>query len=190
MNKSLFEGRLVNLAAYDPDRDAAVEASWTERLCYWRAIDESPARPLSADRVKKRHEKTKDAEQKASHFPFALREREGDRLVGLVELRWISWPNRTAWLRLAIGDPADHGKGYGRDALQLILRYAFAELNLNRVAVKVPEYNEAALRFYQQAGFSIEVRQREARQVGGRFFDLLWLGMLQPEWLASRSENE
>jgi RimJ/RimL family protein N-acetyltransferase len=139
--------------------------------------------------VKKRHEKQKEEIKRNQLFSFAIRHRAEDRLLGVARIYWITWSNGTAWLQLAIGAAADRREGYAADALDLLLHYAFAELNLHRLTVRVPAFDEDSVRLLEAAGFTIEVRQREARQIGGRYFDLLFLGMLQPEWLERRQES-
>jgi RimJ/RimL family protein N-acetyltransferase len=88
-------------------------------------------------------------------------------------------------VRLGIGDAADRGKGYGSEAIKLLLRYTFEEINLHRLSAAVPEYNLPALRLFDKAGFSIEVRQRQFLHRDGRRWDMLGLGLLRSEWLQS-----
>jgi RimJ/RimL family protein N-acetyltransferase len=90
-------------------------------------------------------------------------------------------------LQMGIGDPQDRKKGYGSQALNLILRYAFEELNLYRLTALVPEYNSDAMRFFEKAGFLVEVRRRQALNRDGRRWDLLHLGLLQDEWVQNGS---
>ncbi|HWQ84069.1 MAG TPA: GNAT family protein, partial [Anaerolineales bacterium] len=70
------------------------------------------------------------------------------------------------------------------EVLKLILRYAFMELNLFRLAAVIPEYNTAALSLFQKAGFLEEVRRREALNRYRRRWDLINLGILRSEWQA------
>ena len=58
-------------------------------------------------------------------------------------LEWIDWTNGNGYLRMGIGSDGDRGQGLGTQALGLLLRFAFAELNLFRVTVVIPEYCEA-----------------------------------------------
>jgi RimJ/RimL family protein N-acetyltransferase len=59
------------------------------------------------------------------------------------------------------------------------LHYAFAELNLHRLAAIIPEYNLAALQLFERAGFVEEVRQRQALARDGRRWDLLGYGIFR-----------
>ena len=103
-------------------------------------------------------------------------------MVGFIRLDHIEWNNGGSHMTLGIGDPNDRGRGYGTQALRLILRYAFAELNLYRVTADTFEYNERALRFLQRAGFTAEVRRRQAVHRDGRRWDVIKLGLLREEW--------
>ena len=185
IDKPLFAGSLICLAPIDREKDAEIESRWTHDAAYMRMLDTEPARPLSPLQLKKRYEAIEKAMDKDKNlYYFTIRLREDDRLVGFARLHRIGWTNGYASIQLGIGDPADRRKGYGREALSLLLRYAFEELNLYRLAVQIPEYNQPGLALFQEAGFQIEVRRREAVQREARRWDLLHLALLKDEWSA------
>ena len=181
MTTQLFEGELIRLAPPEPDRDAEIESRWTHDAEYLRLLSADPVRPLSATLIKKKYEEA-EKEKATNRFHFAIRTRADDRLVGFVRLDHIDWNNGGSHMTLGIGDLSDRGRGYGAEALKLILRYAFAELNLHRVTADTFEYNERALRFLQRAGFVAEVRRRQAIQRDGKRWDVIKLGLLREEW--------
>ena len=76
----------------------------------------------------------------------------------------------------------DRRKGYGREALALLLRFAFEEMNLHRLSANIPAYNTAALAFFQKFGFVEEIRRRQALQLDGQVWDAISLGLLRAEW--------
>ena len=183
MNVQLFEGERVRLAPHDPDKDAEVESRWTHDPEYMRLVSADPVRPLSPGQIKKKYEEAgKEKEKSQNRFSFAVRTRADDRLIGLVRLDRIEWNNGAGWLALGIGAAEDRGQGYGTEALRLILRYAFDELNLHRLSASTFEYNTGALRFLERAGFAVEVRRRQALQREGRRWDDLFLGILREDW--------
>lgn len=96
--------------------------------------------------------------------------------------QWIEWSNGNGFLRLGIGAAEDRGKGYGTQALRMLLRFAFAELNLFRVTAIVPEYNEAATALLKKSGFTQEVCRRKSLERDGRRWDLYVFGLLSDEW--------
>ncbi len=151
-------------------------------------LDPELARPLTPAQVKKKYEEMeKEIDQSRSRFYFALRTTsEPERLLGFLEIPWVMWNQGVAGIRLGIGDPADRRKGYGRQALQLMLRYAFDELNLYRLVAQIPAYNRIAIRLFEGAGFVEEVRRREALHRAGQRWDALEFGLLREEWEAGR----
>lgn len=185
MNRSLFEGEMVRLSPLDAERDADTIARWTLDSGYLHQISMQPACPLSPAQVRKQlQEKAKPPDGFNRAFEPAIRSKDADRLVGLARLERIQWTHGTGWLTISIGDPADRNRGYGGDALGLLLRYAFRELNLHRLTAAVGEDNAGAQRFLQRAGFSVEVRRRQAIYRAGRRWDSLYLGLLREEWEA------
>jgi RimJ/RimL family protein N-acetyltransferase len=88
----------------------------------------------------------------------------------------------TAGVGIGIGEREYWGKGYSTDMMRVILRYAFTELNLNRVTLNVFEYNPRAVRSYEKAGFVVEGRERKAIHRDGKYWDVLFMGVLREEW--------
>ena len=186
----LFEGRDIRFGAIDYEKDPEIEARWTHNSEFVRMMDIAPARPMSAAMVKKQYEKLeKQMEDRKNHFYFTIRAREEDRLIGKAIVQWIEWANGNGYLRLGIGAAEDRGKGYGTQALRMLLRIAFAELNLFRVSALVPEYNTAAIALLKKFGFVEEVRRRQSVERDARRWNLLVFGLLQEEWL-SRSNGQ
>ncbi|HEX2908990.1 MAG TPA: GNAT family protein [Phototrophicaceae bacterium] len=179
MFNPLFQGRLLRLAAPLPE-DAAVFAAWSQDDTYGRLLDDDPIRPQSAADFASFAAPNSDA----NSFYFHLRTLDDDRLIGFVVLFNIKWSNQSAQLAIGIGPENYRGKGYGQDALRLLLNYAFAELNLHRVGLTVLDYNTRAINAYERAGFIREGVQRQAVQRAGRFFDLILYSLLREEWAA------
>jgi RimJ/RimL family protein N-acetyltransferase len=73
-------------------------------------------------------------------------------------------------------------EAHAQEALEMTLNYAFDELNLFRVTMRVNEDDMAARALLLEASFTLEVRQRQAVYRGGRYLDRLSFGMLRPEW--------
>jgi RimJ/RimL family protein N-acetyltransferase len=181
---SLYEDEHIRLGPIDHDQDAEIEVRWTHDTEYLRLRYLDAVMPLSAAQLKKRYEAfEKKASEEHNCFYFTIRLRQDDRLIGNAQIEWIEWSHGNAHLRLGIGAAADRRQGYGRAALELLLRFAFRELNLHRMSVVVAEDNPAALRFFQRAGFQPEARRREALQRAGCRWDLIHLGLLRDEWI-------
>jgi RimJ/RimL family protein N-acetyltransferase len=93
----------------------------------------------------------------------------------------VDWRNRAAELGIFIGEKAFWGGGYGTDAVRTLARWAFDELNLNRVWLKVFDSNPRAVRCYEKVGFRTEGRLRQHEFRAGRYRDVLVMGLLRGE---------
>ena len=183
----LFTGGLVRLVPLDPERDAEAIARWTNDPSYQWQVDDAPACPMSASQVKKRlEEMVKEAETGHQAFHFAIRTLDGDNLVGIAQLVSVQWTHGASQFVIGLGDLDSWEKGYADDALRLLLHYAFAELNLYRLEVKTDETNVRGIAALQQAGFTEEVRRRQAIYRDGKRWDLLHLGLLCDEWASTK----
>ena len=175
MTKNLFRGQMLKLTA-KREGDTEIIASWDEDPEYLRNVDTDIAIPRPVEHFEG------EGDPGSNSFYFRLRTIEDDRLIGFIVIHSIEWNNRAGMLAMGIGNANDRGKGYGSEALQLLLRYAFHELNLNRVGLDVIEYNERGIRAYQKAGFQVEGRIRQAVNRDGKIYDRINMGILRSEW--------
>lgn len=179
MNTPLFHGELVRLAAPDPETDAEALTRWQRDAEFLRLLDSETALPLPVAQNKTDMQAIVARE---SSLAFMIRTLSDDRVIGFVGLGRLLWTHGDAWLGIGLGEREYWGKGYGTDALRLILRYGFTELNLHRVSLGVFEYNPRAVRSYEKAGFVLEGRTRQDVRRDGRYWDSLWMGILREEW--------
>ena len=115
--------------------------------------------------------------------------RKDDLHIGSVGLDGIRLTDRRAQLGIVIGETDCWGKGYGPQAIRLMLRHAFHALNLNRVSLKVFEPNKRAHACYLKVGFVEEGRLREEHYGEGRYHDVLMMSVLRSEWEESEGHN-
>ena len=100
-------------------------------------------------------------------------------------------PNHTAHtveLGIAIGDKEYWGKGYGREAVALLVDYAFRYRNYQRVWLWVHARNERGIRSYKAAGFVEEGRLRQHVYSNGAYDDAVYMGILRAEWEAASDQ--
>ena len=113
---------------------------------------------------------------------FGIKTTGDDRLVGSCQLHSINPIHRSAELQIRIGETDARGKGYGKSAVELLLRFAFSDLNLHRVFVHVFADNTPAIRLYESTGFRNEGTLREAAFIDGKYVDVLVMGVLKSEF--------
>jgi RimJ/RimL family protein N-acetyltransferase len=183
---NLFQGRKIYLTDWG-ETDAEIEARWSEDPSYLVLIQADPPRPLSVSQVRKYH---RPNEESQDGYQFSIHEQGNDRIVGVASLRNIQWNHGLGFLFITIGDAEDRRQGYGSEALNLLLRFAFHEINLEHLLVDVFAYNLAAQQFFQKNGFEVEVRQREALLRFGQRWDRLIMGLTRVDWETGQRNPE
>ncbi len=188
MSADLFTGNLVHLNDEDPQKLAEAFARWNRDSEYYRLLDTAAARLWSAKKMKDWFEK--DLESASPNYvAFSVRTLTEDKLIGFVAFDSVNWTSREAFVAIGIGERDYWGKGCGTDAMRLMLRYGFTELNLHRVSLAVFEYNPRALRSYEKCGFRHEGREREFLLRDGKRWDMLHMGILREEWMSLKGNT-
>jgi RimJ/RimL family protein N-acetyltransferase len=177
-----FEGNLVRLDPIDCDSESELINSWFEDGEFFRLLDERLTKIPTVDTTKKFIEKINN-----EGFIFGIRTRKELSLIGFVALGNINSSTREAWVGIAIGDRGYQGRGYGADAMNIIVRFAFLELNLNRISLDVFQYNNRGIRSYEKVGFKLEGRERESIYRDGKWWDTLYMGILRKDWEEKRT---
>jgi RimJ/RimL family protein N-acetyltransferase len=180
--KDIYRGSLVRLSAADPEELGKNYIILNRDTELMRLFGTGPAR-MSSKRASVEYYEKELKDQPPAKFYFSIRTLDDDRLLGETDLDVVNWASRDAFVGIGIGNRADWGRGYGTDAMQLVLRFAFTELNLRRVTLNVFEYNPRAIRSYEKAGFRHEGRMRGALNKEGRRWDILVMGILREEWM-------
>lgn len=120
-------------------------------------------------------------------FGILIPEENGaETLIGNCGLHAIDWKNRVGEVGIMIGEKEYQGKGYGTEAMELLLEYGFKTVNLNRIHLRVYEFNSKAINSYNKIGFVEEGRMRQAMFVNGEYHDTIFMSILQEEWLKER----
>ena len=92
-------------------------------------------------------------------------------------------------LTIIIPDPEKHNKGYGTEAIRLMLDMAFNEYGMNRVSIGVVGLNTDALEFYKKVGFRQEGMQEQGYYYDGEYSDFIMMRILRSEWKQDRTEE-
>lgn len=119
---------------------------------------------------------------KDEKYLYAIASFDGEWL-GYIYLDMQDKIGRTAEMGLAIADATNRGRGYGTDAIRVILALAFRELKLHRVWLRCGEANVGGIKAYERCGFVHVGKDREAYFRGGKFVDLVRMDVLSHEFL-------
>ena len=123
---------------------------------------------------------------------YSIVDLETDALIGNLGLTGIDHINRRCVIGIFIGNKEYWGKGYGAEAMRLLLGYAFDYLNMNNIMLTVYEFNERAYACYKKIGFNEIGRRRKAICREARFYDHVFMDILAEEFraLGSRKDSE
>jgi RimJ/RimL family protein N-acetyltransferase len=173
----MIEGKLVRLRAVEPIdaenlyrwiNDREVTRNLMARYPYSLAWEEDWAKGAA----------------KASEFGearFAIETLDGVH-IGNCGLHNGRPEDRHAELGIMIGEKEYWNRGYGTDAVGTLVRFAFEQMNLNKVTLGVFEFNERAQAVYQKLGFVVEGRAREDYYQDGRYWDIIRMSVLRREY--------
>jgi diamine N-acetyltransferase len=112
---------------------------------------------------------------------FIIQETGTGRIVGYIILIGLDNPDESIeFKRIAI---ADKGKGYGREAVRWIKKFAFEDMEAHRLWLEVMESNERAYELYRTEGFIDEGTHRESLKQGDSYNSLIVMSMLAGEYV-------
>ncbi len=178
--KSLLKAERLRLTALN-ERDIPSMEEWYNNLDFLRLYDMTMAFPKSSAQL---YEMLNEKRKSNNSYIFAIRTLEEDKFVGVAGFENILWNNGTAVVFVGLGDEESRGKGYGKEAMQMVLNFGFQELNLHRIQLDVLSYNKPAIALYEKLGFKKEGVYREFIHRDGKRYDLYLYGLLRHEALS------
>lgn len=115
-------------------------------------------------------------------YNFVIADAADGRYIGQLDMFRVDWRLRQGEIGMVIASAEDRGRGLGTEALQLLARFAFETLGLERIELEVHMQNAAAIRCYEKAGFVLEGIKRHAYYNDGAFSDLGMMSLLRQDW--------
>ena len=128
-------------------------------------------------------------DQSEKTLVIEVRDGNGWKMIGNCGVFGIDPVNRLGELGIMIGEKDEWNKGYGTEAMFLLVRHCFDTLNLNRAYLHVYAENLRAKRSYEKAGFVEEGRLRESVYKHGKYDDVIVMSILRSEWIARKKEK-
>jgi RimJ/RimL family protein N-acetyltransferase len=183
----MFEGKKVKLRSLElTDLD--------EIMLHWNDIplrkELGPVIPHFRQERKEWIERTWRNRQTGKEYTFAIEELSSKKLLGHCSLNNVRPINRTAKVSIAIYSEDNRGRGYGTDALQVLLEVGFNYLNLHRIGLNVFESNTRAIHVYEKIGFTKVGVLRHTDFVQGRYVNDVAMDILDYEWREGRKKEK
>lgn len=108
--------------------------------------------------------------------------KHNNQLIGEVVINDIDLDSRRANIRIAIAGTENLGRGYGTEALKLMLHHGFETLQLHRIELSVYDFNPRAIHLYEKLGFQREGVMRDYLYQDGAYHDAIFMSLLTHEY--------
>lgn len=121
---------------------------------------------------------------------FAVVRKSDKQVIGETGLLRMFPAWRTTDLTIIIPNKQDQGKGYGTEAINLLMNYAFGILNFNRISIGVVGFNTKALAFYKKVGFIQEGIQEQGYYYNYKYYDFVMMRILKKEFMQQHNLDQ
>lgn len=177
------EGKLINLRVPVIEEDCIRLSDWTLDSEWDRLLMAEPARPIS---IEDQHRWLEQMMKKDE--VFIIERKDNQEPIGEIHISDIDPLSGNGNISVSLIRRC-WDKGYGGEAIRLMMGYAFSDPRLSRLSLTVFAYNTRAIHVYQKAGFKMEGKQRKAINRDGRRWDLIYMGILKREWITLQHRN-
>ncbi|SHJ72490.1 Protein N-acetyltransferase, RimJ/RimL family [Clostridium amylolyticum] len=125
-----------------------------------------------------------------NNYNFAIEDLETGSYIGGCGINNLDWLNRVATIGIMIGDKRYWGKGYGTDAIKVLNKFIFQQMNINKIKLNVFSFNERARKCYEKCGFQVEGILRQELFRDGEYHDEYVMGLLLEDWKSKVNSKE
>lgn len=120
-------------------------------------------------------------------YTFGIELLEDGTFLGICTIFRVDLNHGNCWVSIMIGGPEQRGKGYGTEAMELLVDWIFRYINVHKIKLGVFSFNQPAIRSYEKSGFVVEARMREELFREGKFHDIIYMGLLRREYEARKA---
>lgn len=120
-------------------------------------------------------------------YRFAIETMAEGKYIGGCNITSVDWKNSVATIGIFIGGRENRGKGYGSDALKILMDFIFMQMNINKIRLIVYSYNKQAMKCYEKCGFKVEGILRQEIYRDGKYYDKISMGLLKAEYLKNKA---
>lgn len=169
-------GENVYLSPYNPE-DVAIFTKWMNDRAVTDGLGDSAAQFNLLNEKKWMEDILNNNE-----IAYSIVLNNGDILIGSIGLFEIKQIHGTATVGLYIGEVENRGKGYGTEAMKLLVGHAFGVLNLRNIMLTVFDFNENAYKSYIKVGFKEFGRRKKAYYLNNQYYDTIFMEITREDW--------
>lgn len=175
----MFEGKLVRLRSYRKE-DMKICLSFINDPLVTKNIRPGIPFPYKYEDEIKWYESLNPMSEK--NYSFAIEKIEDETYLGGCGINYVDWKNSFCEIGLFLGKDF-WNKGYGTDAMNILVKFIFNEMNLNKIKLFVYSFNDSARRVYEKLGFKTEGVLREEIYKEGKYYDEILMGLLKKDFI-------
>lgn len=176
--RTFLAGKLIYLRGLRREDLKEAMFHWTDDREVTRYLFRG-AYPSNLEQMERDYEAMLDS---ATDIELAIVDKETDAHIGITGIHSINWIARSGEFRILIGEKEYWGKGYGTEATQLMVAYAFEILNLHKVWLGVNSEHVAAIRAYEKTCFVKEGELRDEIYRNSRYYNAVRMSILRDEY--------
>ncbi|HUU77548.1 MAG TPA: GNAT family protein [candidate division Zixibacteria bacterium] len=175
----MFDGKKVSLRSFELEDIEIMMEDWNT-IKLRREL--GPVVPHSREERIEWIKKTWEERSTQKGYTFAIEDIKTKKLLGYASLKNVNTINRKATVSIAIFSEKNRGRGFGTDAMKVLLKIGFDYLNFHRIGLNVFDTNPQAIRVYEKAGFKKVGLLRDVDFVEGRYVNDVCMDILEHEW--------
>lgn len=176
----MYNGKLVKLRAYrEEDIERAVEFTNDEEVK--KLLDSNTPFPMT-----KWQEEEWVRTRKANSgfiYDFAIEDLETGKYIGGCSINECNIKSRNCTIGIMIGDKDYWSKGYGSDALSVLIKFIFEEVNIYKIKLNVFSFNKRAISCYKKLGFKEEGLLKDELYRNGKYCDVILMALFKEDWI-------
>ncbi|NHJ05508.1 MAG: N-acetyltransferase [Candidatus Heimdallarchaeota archaeon] len=184
---TMFEGEKVRLRSWELSDLDDLMKDWNNLKL--RQYLHSPL-PYSREEEEQWIRRSWEERQRGIAYNFAIENKETKELLGSGGLFGINRISNSTELGISINAERNWGKGYGTDAMRVLLKIGFDYLNMHRIQLRVIEFNERAIKTYKNVGLTEVGRFRKSQFWEGKYYDHIMMDILREEWIQIKKNEK
>lgn len=176
----MYSGKLVKLRAYkEEDVERATQFINDEEVK--KFLDSNIPFPMSKIQEEEWIKSRKAGE--SFTYDFAIEDLESGKYIGGCSINECSTKNRNCVIGIMIGDKEYWGKGYGSDALKVLIKFIFEEVNMKKIKLGVFSFNKRAIACYKKIGFTEEGTLKKELYRNGEYHDVIYMAIFKDDFM-------